>query len=403
MSRFRVVLVATLVGVVLTASSCTPTPPSAEPHVVDVATGADHSCALLSNGAIRCWGEGDRLGVTPTTDSATPITVDGINGFTKAIDVDAGLHHTCAVMSSNAVECWGANDKGQLGDGNFTDQPTKVPALTGSNTDACTNPAAGVCNAASQVSAGGDHTCAVLLNQTIACWGDNAHGELGVGSIGGVADVPVTVEGLPGPALSVSAGQYDTCAIIAAHGAWCWGEGGSGELGNGGTTSSGSPVLVSFSDVGPQPVSVSVGGNFTECATLSDHTVWCWGLNGNGQVGDGTTTERDVPTRTSGVSATAVAAGYGFACSADETVILGLECWGYNLEGQLGNPGLGVLQSPTPQAMLLFGNMADIDADARHTCATNQRSVWCWGFNDHFDLGTTTGGSRPDPIKVPGF
>jgi alpha-tubulin suppressor-like RCC1 family protein len=393
--------VAALIGIVVTASSCAPTPSTSEPHPVKVTTGSTFSCALISNGAIRCWGEGTYLGVNGANDTATPITVDGINGFTKAIDVDAGMNHTCAVMSSHAVECWAADDKGQLGDGHFTFQPTKVPALSGNNVGGCADPAAGPCNAASQVSAGGDHTCALMLNQTIVCWGDNTNGELGIGTFGGVAPSATQVEGLPGPALSVSAGQYDTCAVIAGQGLWCWGLGSSGELGNGGTSSSAFPVRVSFNDVGPQPVSVSVGGNSTECATLSDHSVWCWGLNGNGQVGDGTTTERDVPTLVSGISGTAPAAGYSFACSADETVTIGVDCWGFNVEGQLGNPGLSVSQSLTPQALLLLGNMSSIDAAVFHTCSTDQRSVWCWGFGEHADLGVP-GGSE-SPVKVPGF
>jgi alpha-tubulin suppressor-like RCC1 family protein len=407
MAKNRFLAVVAFVGLIAVVASCTPTAKS-EAHVVDVTVGAYHSCALISNGAVRCWGKGDRLGISPASiQSATPVTVQGINGTAaRAIGVDAGASHTCAVLSTHAVVCWGHNAAGQLGDGTFTDHLTPETILPALFASSCTGPNfSGNCDAATQVSGGFDHTCAVKLDQGILCWGDNSYGQLGIGVFGGTY-APVPVFGLPGPALSVSAGEHETCAVVSSQGSafssvWCWGLNDAGQLGNNTTTNSANPVRVAFSDTGPQPVSVSVGGNATACATLSDRSVWCWGFNGNGGVGDGTTTQRDVPTRTIGATADEVAAGFAFACAADSTVTLGLNCWGSSFDGQLGTPGGDAL---TERTILLFGHMTAIDAgNGGHACATDQHSVWCWGSNAYGDLGDPNITGSDTPIKVPGL
>jgi alpha-tubulin suppressor-like RCC1 family protein len=333
--------------------------------------------------------------------------VFGIDGTgAKATDVDAGLDHTCAVLQPGSVWCWGFNPSGQLGDGTTTNQLVPVEtSLTAANKDICSFPVGGVpCDAATQVSAGGAHTCAVLVDQTIDCWGDNAFGQLGLGVFGGATSTPTPVHGLPGPALSVSAGDTHTCAVIKNLGVWCWGNGTAGSLGYGGTTSQALPIRVAFSDIGPQPDLVSAGGNSSTCATLSDHSVWCWGFNGNVQVGDGTTTERDVPTRSTMATATALGTGYSHVCVADATENPGIACWGNNGYGALGN-NYGSIQSLTPQVLARGGSFSSIDSSPLHSCATDRIAVYCWGDNTHLKLGdpALNGNGVGLPHKVVGL
>jgi alpha-tubulin suppressor-like RCC1 family protein/sugar lactone lactonase YvrE len=195
---------------------------------VSVATGHDHACALLDDGTVRCWGDNahGQVGDGTQTPRLVPVQVAGL---TDAVAIAAGFMHTCALTAGGAVRCWGANDHGQLGDGTTTMRLTPVAA-------------SGLSSGAVTLAAGdGDsHTCAVMGDGTLRCWGANTDGQLGDGTIVS-RSTPVPVSGLSG-GLRVTAGKTHTCALTSAGAVTCWGDNSAGQLGSGTLVSRTVPV-----------------------------------------------------------------------------------------------------------------------------------------------------------------
>ena len=230
-----------------------------------VSGGLYHTCAVLSDNKVKCWGYGypGQLGNGNTSNQPTPVEVTGISTATQ---VSAGYYHTCAVLSDNKVNCWGDGGYGQLGNGSTLDQTTPVE-VTGIST-------------ATQVSGGRYHTCAVLSDNKVKCWGYGYPGQLGNGNTSN-QPTPVEVTGIS-TATQVSAGYYHTCAVLSDNKVNCWGDGGYGQLGNGSTLDQTTPVEVTGISTATQ---VS-GGRYHTCAVLSDNKVNCWGDGSYGQLGD---------------------------------------------------------------------------------------------------------------------
>jgi alpha-tubulin suppressor-like RCC1 family protein len=239
-----------------------------------IAGGSDHTCAIVSGGSVKCWGGNGngQLGDGTTTDRFTPVTVSGIS---NAIDLTAGEYHTCAIVSGGTAKCWGKNTDGQLGDGTNTQRTTPV-SVSGITT-------------AADIDAGSFHTCATLSNGSAKCWGDNTRGQLGNGSTNG-SNSPVTVSGIS-TATKISANfSYGTdsthsCAVLSNGSVKCWGDNVSGQLGNGSTSSSPQTTPVSVQSI-TNATHINVGYG-TSCARLSDNTVKCWGDDYSGSLGDG--------------------------------------------------------------------------------------------------------------------
>jgi alpha-tubulin suppressor-like RCC1 family protein len=374
-----------------------------------VSAGSDYTCGVTTGGAAYCWGYNGfgQLGDGTGTDRLTPVAVFG--GLTFAA-VSAGDYHTCGLTTSGAAYCWGRNDAGQLGNGTPNGSLTPV-AVFGGLTFAA-------------VSAGVYHTCGVTTSGAAYCWGDNFFGALGNGTTTNSA-TPVAVSGGLTFA-AISAGDYHTCGVTPSGAAYCWGDNPYGALGNG--TTSGPPQCVVTGTSYPcstTPVAVSGGltfatvsaGSFYTCGVTPSGAAYCWGANGLGWLGNGTTTNSATPVAVSGgLTFAAVSARYYQACGV--TTDGAAYCWGSNLYGGLGNgtnvgPQLcsGVACSTTPVAVaggLTFaavsvGTYSNFYQES-HTCGvTPGGAAYCWGFNRYGQLGDGTSGTdRLTPVAVSG-
>ncbi|MBM4574919.1 S8 family serine peptidase [Rhodococcus hoagii] len=300
-----------------------------------VATGASFSCATLATGNVQCWGSnmsGELGSETPWMGYGTPMDVTGI---TDAISVSAGIRHACAVLATGNVRCWGNNGEGQLGDG--TVENRAIPRDVVGITDAIA------------VTAGSNHTCALLSTGGVRCWGSNTHGQVGDGTTVDFRTTPVAVIGVTN-ATSIDAGEGHTCAVLATGGARCWGIGVALGDGSGIDDTRSTPVDVN----GLSNAHAIASGGFYTCATLTDGRVQCWGANLHGGIGDGSDAVHATPVDVIGITgATSITAGLAHSCA---TLSDGsARCWGLNEWGQLGNGDMDVYSTPAPVPVLSFG------------------------------------------------
>jgi alpha-tubulin suppressor-like RCC1 family protein len=352
---------------------------------IAVAAGYEHSCALSRAGAVWCWGASGsgQLGSGSTVSSAVPLPVAGLDG--PAVALSAGGDHTCAIVAAEAgdyVECWGRNDDGQLGDGTTTDRPSAVRV-------------AGLPAGVSAVAAGGLHTCAIAGGD-VWCWGDDADGQLGDGSTQD-RPAPAMVAGIAG-ATAIAAGGAHSCAVSPGA-VRCWGFGQDGQLGAGTDTSSGAPQTVQGL---AGDVTCVCAGNAHTCA-LTAAGATCWGYGQYGQLGDGNTTDALAPTPVQALAAgaTTMVAGAEHVCALDAAG--GAWCWGENESGQLGNGASS--DSPVPVSVqgIATGAVA-IAAGEAHSCAVVAGGgIQCWGWNVTGQLGNGSAADSPAPVEVAGF
>lgn len=349
-----------------------------------VSAGGYMGCALLSGGTADCWGFGGegQLGGGRIFD-APPFgmpTAARVLRLTNATVLSVGVRHTC-VLLGGAVECWGSNRGGQLGNNGFVD--SSIPVAV-----------AGLANAVS-VAAGGYHSCALLSGGTVDCWGYNRQGQLGNGTWTQRVSVPGAVVGLTG-VVSISAGGSHTCALLSDHTIKCWGDDWAGELGDGATGWRLTPVPVN--DV-TNAIQVSAGG-FHTCALLDSGTVDCWGFNLFGQLGNHTWADSTVPLAVVGLKGVvSVSAGGFHTCALLDSGTI--DCWGHNDYGQLGDGR--VKYSNTPVAVKGIENAIAVSAGLLHSCALlNTGEIKCWGFNQQGQLGdgSTLDGLVPVGVSV---
>jgi alpha-tubulin suppressor-like RCC1 family protein len=237
-------------------------------RAVAIDANSNNSCVIVSDGTVKCWGSSNNGELGPNFEyegdgsehSDTPVT---IGGLPKVKDISVGPFHMCAVAATDgAVDCWGWNGRGQLGNGTESTAPGPIPGRVLHLADA------------TQVSAGVDHTCALLAAQTVVCWGSNDDGQLGDGTMTSSSE-PVPVVGLTS-VTAVVTGFYDTCALRTDGTVACWGQGYT-------------PTATPF--VGLSDVTQLVSGSWFNCAVLSSGDLVCWGDNHYGSLGDGTTTD----------------------------------------------------------------------------------------------------------------
>ena len=351
--------------------------------VAAVAAGNFHTCVLTRRGAVECWGINShgQLGDGTKTERHAPVAVSGLTSGVAAIA--AGETHTCALTRAGAVKCWGNNESGQLGDGTTTDRsrPVAVPHL-----------ASGVI----AITAGDEHTCAVKANGAAKCWGWNDSGQLGDGTWA-ERHAPVSVSGLTSGVVAIAAGGYYTCALTSTGAVECWGENLDGQLGDGTENDRRRPVAVSGLSSG---VAAITAGFADTCALTSANALKCWGGNAFGELGDGTTTDHSTPVDVSGLSSGVTAMTVGFDHTCALTNAGAVECWGTNDSGELGDGTTTERHAPVAVSGLT-GGVAAIAAGNGHTCAvTSTGVVECWGYNGSGQLGDGTTKERHRPVEV---
>ena len=349
-----------------------------------ISAGFAHTCVLTSAGGVKCWGlnaYGELgNGGGPLSTALTPVDVVGLKSGFKA--VSAGGQHTCALTTGGGVKCWGQNEVGQLGNGTTT--PTNGRTPVPANVAALR---AGV----NATAAGSGHTCALTSGGGVKCWGAGyASGSKTPTS------TPVDIPGLPSGVTAITAGFDQSCALTSGGGAKCWGWNIDGQLGNGSTAYSYTPVDVVGLTSGVR--AISAGLSFT-CAVTTGGGAKCWGWNEDGQLGNGSrsvypgATPIDVIGLTSGVSA--ITAGGHHTCALMGSG--GVKCWGSNEYGQLGNGSRTSSTTPVDVSGLRSGVSA-ISAGFAHTCALMRGGgVKCWGYN----YGRLGNGSREELSTKP--
>jgi alpha-tubulin suppressor-like RCC1 family protein len=392
--------------------------------VKQIVGGERHTCVLLSDGTVKCWGLNTygQLG-SGTSDkillaSAAPRVRITDTAGVKVTSVAAGWHHTCAVLSDGSAKCWGWNDHGQLGYGNTEnvgddELPSSVGPISVTATPGVTVTAL----------AAGRHTCALLSDGSVKCWGGTPYGYADDELIGDdelpSSVGPISVTTTPGVTVtSLACSFYNTCAVLSDGSLKCWGMSPWGELGYGNGQPVGDDELPSA--VGPVMVSntpgvtvTAVAGGFNHtCALLSDGSVKCWGGMNNGTygVGYGNTDligDNELPasvgalslTTKPGVVATAITSGTHHACAllSDSSVT----CWGWNAHGQLGYGNTDIVgddelpssRSPASVTAVPGVRVSALAAGATawHTCAVlSDGSAKCWGLNTDGQAGYGT-------------
>lgn len=345
-----------------------------------VSVGGPHACALDQLGRIGCWGANDsgQFGDGSRNDSLVAVPGPSLN----VVSLAANESYTCALTSAGGVACWGGNILGEPQERTLV--PVDIPGL-----------ASGV----AAIAAGGTHVCVLTTRGSVKCWGGNGYGQVGNGTLSGPVTTPVDVTGLGSGVVALGAGSLHTCAVLANGTVRCWGSNASGQLGSGGPAQSSVPISVGglTSDV----VAVAGGAAHT-CALHATGGMSCWGLNSNGQLGNGTTTDSATAVSVSGLAdASSVAAGWFHTCA---TTTTGAVCWGLNTYGQLGNGTISGSSTPVVVRGLAW---RPIWAGGHTTCArlpgTPARTA-CWGYNGSGQVGngSTTNATSPATV-ISGF
>ena len=356
----------------------------------------NYTCVVLENNGMKCWGNGGwgRLGNGESVNRADPVSVllanDG--GSALAKEVGTGLsHHTCALMMDSNIKCWGEGYYGQVGDGwnwPWNTEPYSVIMPTG--------------RTAKTVANGGHHSCAIMDDYSVWCWGQNYEGQLGNGG-NDDANTPVQ-SGLPTGmhAISIATGWDSTCVILNDSSGVCAGWNEDGQLGDGTQINQTTFNQISVLPPNSELASISVSSSFT-CGLLKNGSIYCWGSNEDGQHGDGTTTSKPSSSGQvqlpQGRTAITVDVGLKHACAVldDDSAV----CWGDNEYGQIGDNTTTNRTTPTNVTFPGGIGVSSISAGRVHTCAiVTNGSVYCWGAHEQGSLGNGWDTDSDIPLYV---
>jgi alpha-tubulin suppressor-like RCC1 family protein len=355
-----------------------------------VIVGKNHTCAILDDISLWCWGD-DRTGQLgngeQSGDQPAPTLVGGDGAWAQG---DAGADHTCLLNFGGGRKCWGWRGSGALGIGSTEDGVEESP-VEGPSDDPSW----------SRLTAGRRHTCGVTEDNRIYCWGLNGRGQAGVdpeqeGTVGSPAPLDERTDWA-----SVSGGGFHTCARRQDGTIWCWGLNDSGELGVGDTVARHTPVQTGCPDGECIDDWVSItSGAFHSCAIREGGELWCWGGNLNGQLGVGPTMDTDStrPLQVESGTWRAVQGGTSHTCGIRQDGTLW--CWGENDDGQLGVGNTNRRAQPTAVEVRTPNDWFAVRPGGAHTCAIrSDGSLWCWGSNDQGQLGH--GADAPARETVP--
>lgn len=390
-----------------------------------IAVGADHSCVILDNESVKCWGDnasgqlglddfanrGDNAG--EMGDSLPPVN---LGTGRRAKSITSSGNQTCVILDDKSVKCWGANDRGQLGNGDNAGSKASLGDESGEMA-ALAPVALGGGRTAKAITTGVFHTCALLDNKTVKCWGGNGNGQLGLGDTNDrgdnepLSEVPAVNLGVRVRSIHVS---YETgCAILENRSVQCWGYNNYGQLGLGDTNSRGDESGEMGDALGAVELgtgrtakALPVVANYSDfvCAVLDNNALKCWGRNLFGQLGYGDTSNRgDEPNEMAdnlpvvdvgtGRTAKAVATGRWHTCALLDNG--SVKCWGRSDYGQLGygdtnsrGDGPNEMGDNLPAVNLGGRRAVAITAGRYSTCALlNNGTVKCWGSNGDGQLG----------------
>jgi alpha-tubulin suppressor-like RCC1 family protein len=368
-----------------------------------VEVGSYHACGITTEEQSICWGfnEDGQVGTGEFT------TIEPLSHVSSGLTVrmtSSGRYHSCEVTLSGDIHCGGSNTAGQV-DGNPSAPITPFVRLQ--------PPPA---TAFRVVQAGLLHSCALSLSQQVWCWGANGEGQIGVDStiVPGTSVAP-NAGFVEGSIAAVTTTGLHTCALTTSGIARCWGWGSSGQLGNNADTASGVPVTVSGGftfriepatvPTPPDPDFYIPGQSFISagfahtCGILTTNAARCWGDNEDGQLGTGNTTNADVPTAVlGGLQFKAISAGYRHTCAI--TIAGAASCWGDNALGELGDGTTTDRLVPTAVAGGL--TFMSISAGDTFSCGvTTEGAAYCWGDNKYGQLGRSGIAGSTEPVKLP--
>ena len=370
-----------------------------------ISVGERFSCVATSSGGVKCWGLNDygQLGNGTTTNSTTPTSVSTLTSGVTAIS--AGQEFTCAVVSE-AAKCWGFNSSGQIGDGTTTTRltPTQSTSLT---------------SGISAITTGGFHTCVITSGGGLKCWGTTSWSTLPTNN-----GLPIDIAGATSGVVAVAGGSWHTCFITTTGAAKCWGWGNYGALGDGlssSRTTIGQVTGLTSGVIGIASGGYNSGSEDHSCALLSNNSVSCWGWNTNGQIGDGTTTTRSVPTAVSGLGAgssggSTTTTSTSTSTSTTTTTLAPTTTTSLpttTASTSTTNPGTTTttaaparvveidIQAPTPTVAIGQAAVATIAPRTQSTVVMQPRSSSTTSSTVPSDVPTSVAASKPTPSEVP--
>jgi alpha-tubulin suppressor-like RCC1 family protein len=394
----------------LTSNSTVASSRTAAPFVAQItasatsvtATSAGVSRCVLVSGAVFCFGANghDQLGTGDTTDFEDYLPTLAIASGATAISF--GNDFACAIVSGG-VQCWGDNSMGQVG-------VASTDTCEANGTVACVASPTWVTGLGSgsgvtAIAAGYQHTCAIQAGAAI-CWGNNIAGQLGNNSTTN-STTPVPVQGLTSGVTSITAGAMHSCAVSSGA-VQCWGYNQYGQIGNNGTLGANytTPQSVTLLGSSPSATGLASGSNHT-CALVNvsgNVGVQCWGLNAYGQLGNGTTTASSVPVNVSGLTSNMASLAMMYAASCVLTTGGAVQCWGHGAFGEIGNGGMANFSTPQPVTNMTSGVTALFGGgQGNSACAIVSGNLQCWGFGASNSLGNYATTNSPIPAPMLSF